>query len=213
MTGIYGLDDFVGDARNVISRRLSSADTLQALTPAFKRLLVNRSLLHAKMQEVDTDTDEVCLHHDADQGFVVLARGVGTRDARQGQSHAAMPHDHGPLWALYGIYEGAGRLQRYVPDASCDSEPFPGLRLTSDAVARAGDIDAIEPHNMHLPVFSEDRPTVVLVVYSGQLESVVRRGYVAQLKRAVDFQGTFPSSSGLAQSTRAPGPQVALVRN
>jgi hypothetical protein len=53
-------------------------------------------------------------------------------------------------------------------------------------------MDAIEPHNMHLPVHTPGAGTIIIVVYNKPLESVVRRGYVAAAKTVVDFQGIFP---------------------
>jgi len=97
--------------------------------------------------------------------------------------------------ALYGLYEGSARLQRYVPDATHDGGPFPDLRLVSDVASIAGAIDAIEPHSMHLPVFPERGANVIIVVYSGPLTSVVRRGYVPARRGVVEFEGLYPPNS------------------
>lgn len=191
MTESYGLDEFVGEVRAKVAERQSAA-VLQALTPGFKRLLANPTFLREKIEQIGVVSDEVCLHAEPDDGFVVLARGVSQKQTSQGISHAVVPHDHGPLWALYGAYQGSTNLQRWEPDAAQQSGPFPGLRLVSERLASAGEMDAIEPHNMHLPVHTPGAGTVILVVYNKPLESVVRRGYVASAKTVVDFQGVFP---------------------
>ena len=152
MEGTYGLEAFVAEVRHAISRRLPAKETLALLAPGFKRLLANRSFLRERVDSGGPVGDEICLYEDPEFGFVVLARGVSPRRDAQGSSHAVLPHDHGPLWALYGIFEGKSRLRRYEPDAAEQSGDFPGLRMTRDVPAQAGDIDAIEPHNMHLPV-------------------------------------------------------------
>jgi predicted metal-dependent enzyme (double-stranded beta helix superfamily) len=189
MSGPYALQDFIGEVRAVMPKQLTPAETLKAIAPGFERLLNNRSFLQQKLDEMGEYDDEICLYEDPDFRFTILARGV-----KRGQSHAGSPHDHGSLWALYGIYEGTARFERYEMDPSAKDSQFPGLRMVSARSAKAGDYDAIEPSNMHLPVFPAEGGTVILVVYNDSLDSVVRRGYRRDLKQPVRFQGQFPSS-------------------
>ena len=192
MTDAYGLNEFADEVRASIANRQSPAAALAALSPGFRHLLANPTFLRERIEEIGAHSDEVCLHAEPDQGFVVLARGISQKQTNQGQSHAVVPHDHGPLWALYGIYEGSSNLQRWEPDRSEQSGPFPGLRLVSEHPASAGGMDAIEPHNMHLPAHTPGAGTIIIVVYNKPLESVMRRGYVAAAQTVVDFQGVFP---------------------
>jgi predicted metal-dependent enzyme (double-stranded beta helix superfamily) len=192
MTETYGLVEFADEVRAIIAQKQAPAAVLGALAPGFERLLSNPTFLRERIEEVGSHSDEVCLHAEPNQGFVVLARGVSKKQTVQGISHAAVPHDHGPLWALYGIYEGSSNIQRWEPDVSEHSGPFPGLRLVSERLTYAGDSDAVEPHNMHLPVNTPGAETSIIVVYAKPLESVVRRGYVASAKTVCDFQGLFP---------------------
>ena len=192
MTDAYGLNEFVDEVRTAIANQQSPAAVLTALSPGFDRLLANPTFLREKVEEIGAHSDEVCLHAEPDQGFVVLARGVSQKQTYQGKSHAVVPHDHGPLWALYGVYKGSTNLQRWAPDPSTQDGPFPGLRMVSERPAGAGEMDAIEPHNMHLPVHTPGAGTIIIVVYNNPLDTVVRRGYVAAGKTEVDFQGIFP---------------------
>lgn len=192
MGGGYGPEQFVSEARVVIAENLSPAATLARLTGGFARLLRNPTFLRRKLDEIGSRSDEVCLHAEPGEGFVVLARGVGQRPAVQGKSHAVVPHDHGPLWALYGVYQGSSTLQRWEPDPRAATGTFPGLRLVGERLAKAGDYDAIEPHTMHLPAHAPGAGTIILVAYAKPLESVIRRGYVAAARTVVEFQGTFP---------------------
>ena len=130
MTATYGLDDFIQEVRAASQKQLSSAETLRTIAPGFKKLLNNRDFLQQRLASMGAVGDEVCLHADADNHFVILARGVS-----RGQSHAGSPHDHGSLWALYGIYEGSARFQRYEIDSANQGGPFPGLRLISETPA------------------------------------------------------------------------------
>ena len=192
MTDAYGLYEFVDEVRSCIAQQQSPAAVLEAVSPGFERLLANPTFLREKIEEVGVHSDEVCLHAEPNNGFVVLARGVSQKQTYQGKSHAVVPHDHGPLWALYGIYEGSSNLQRWEPDASEQSGPFPGLKLASERPVSPGGMDAIEPHNMHLPVHTPGAGTIIIVVYDHPLDAVVRRGYVASAKTVTDFQGIFP---------------------
>ena len=204
MVGSSGLNEFVDEVRAAIADGGSPpAAILEALKPGFERLLADPTFLREKIDEIGVRSDEVCLHAESDNGFVVLARGVSQKQTYQGKSHAVVPHDHGPLWALYGVYEGSTNLQRWEPDPSEESGPFPGLRLVSERQAGARDWDAIEPHNMHLPVHTPGAGTVIIVVYDKPLDSVVRRGYVASAKTVVDFQGIFPPLELPSQPTSA----------
>ena len=186
MPARYGLEDFTADVRAVVSKQVSPAEILRAIGPSFKQLLANRSFLQEKVKELNATGDEVFLYDDPDYHFVVLARGVS-----RGQSHAGTPHDHGTLWALYGIYEGTAHFQRYEIDPTSSAGPFPGLRMISETAAKPGDFDAIEPGNMHLPVFPPEGGSVIIVVYQRDLDSVVRRGYLRDIQQPVKFQGQF----------------------
>jgi predicted metal-dependent enzyme (double-stranded beta helix superfamily) len=188
MAAGYGLEEFTQEVRAVARKQLSSGETLRAIGPGFRHLLSNRSFLKEKLDALNVVGDEVCLYADPDYHFVILARGIS-----RGQSHAGSPHDHGSLWALYGIYEGSARFQRYEVDPADENGPFPGLRLISETPAKPGDYDAIEPGNMHLPVFPPEGGSVIIVVYKDDLESVVRRGYLRDIQQPVRFQGQFPS--------------------
>jgi predicted metal-dependent enzyme (double-stranded beta helix superfamily) len=194
MNEAYGLEQFISDVRAASRKQLSSGETLRAIAPGFKKLLNNRRFLQEKLSSLNAVGDEVCLHTDAEHHFVVLARGVS-----RGQSHAGSPHDHGSLWALYGIYEGSARFQRYEVDPASEGGPFPGLRLVSETPAKPGDYDAIEPGNIHLPVFPPEGGSVIIVVYKDDLESVVRRGYLRDIQQPVRFQGQFPSRENLVE--------------
>lgn len=186
------LGAFIAHARQVAAQAREPADMLNALSSAFSALLSDRGFLDEELLALKTEVDEVCLYHDSDHEFVVLARGACRTAIRQGSSHASVPHDHGPLWALYGLYEGTARLQRYVPDPAREDGPFPGLRMVADSPAGPGSHDAIEPHQLHLPVFPPQGGSVIIVVYARPLGLVVRRGYMASRRTVVDFQGPFP---------------------
>jgi len=124
---LYLLTDFVNDLRPIVARARPPMETLVAMTPAFKRLLSDESFLSTALARCAPHGDEACLYRDPHHGFVVLARGIGQAQDDEGGSHAAMPHDHGPLWAVYGLYRGAAHMQRYTEDAMGVDEPSQGF--------------------------------------------------------------------------------------
>jgi hypothetical protein len=203
MDRLYRLANLIDEVRDAVTQELSADVALLRLEQGFRRLLANPFFLKEELERVGTVRDETCLYRDPDLDFVVLARGVGSRRGRKGTSHAVVPHDHGPLWALYGVYEGTTNLQRYEPDDSESSGRFPGLRLVKEAPAKAGDLDAITPHHMHLPLNAPDATSTIVVVYNKPLESVVRRGYVPDLQSVVEFQGVRPPVRSTSKLIRA----------
>jgi hypothetical protein len=189
MTREYGLQDFVEETRAAISNQLTPDDVLRTLGSGFERLLRNRTFLRDEFGLPNAKAPvETKLYQDPDHDFVVLARIIKPK----GSPSLTMPHDHGPLWALYGVYDNEQQLARYEPDESERTGPYPGLALVKDMRARIGEYDQIPPHNIHMPSNQTDQPSVILVVYRAPLASVVRRGYVPDIQGLVNFQGARP---------------------
>lgn len=191
MAGQYRMQDFVDEARDVVGRGASPEEALSTLAPGFERLLVDPAFVRERLDEIGTVEDETCLYRDPDSDFVILARGVGSLGER-GTVRSGVPHDHGPLWALYGVYAGQVHLQRYEVDLEERAGRFPGLRLTSDVAGEAGTFDAIPPYHLHLPITVPGSGAIVVVVYNRPLASVVRRAYLPDLGNLIEFQGSRP---------------------
>lgn len=194
MSKEFGLSEFADEVRDVCAKNLSSPQALETLRPHFERLLGNRRFLAEKLATIGRITDETRLYHDPEYDFVILARGVGKHGKRADFARRIMPHDHGPLWAMYGVYEGEHRLQRYGIDPASKEGEFPGLALVSEIQAKSGAQDDIEPHNLHLPV-AMGEGAITIVVYSRPLESVRRLGYIPELHGVVEFTGQAPPLS------------------
>ena len=76
MTEAYGLVEFTDEVRASIVQQQTPATVLGALTQSFGRLLANPTFMRERIEEIGVHSDEVCLHEEPDQGFVVLARGA-----------------------------------------------------------------------------------------------------------------------------------------
>jgi hypothetical protein len=191
MSKQYGLMDFADEIREVCAKGLGAREALDTLRPSFERLLGNRTFLHEKLATLDKISSETELYRDPDYDFVILTRGVGKQGKRADFGRKIMPHDHGPLWALYGVYEGEQAMHRYEVEPESKEGQFPGLHLAEEILAKTGGHDEVEPHHIHLPVPVGDG-SISLVVYDKPLESVPRLGYIPELQGVVEFTGKAP---------------------
>lgn len=183
----YGLDGFIEEVRDVVSSQMAPGKALKALSPGFRKLLANRTFLAEKLATIPVLEYETCLYQDPVNEFVVLVRGVRPRNS----PYPILPHDHGPLWALYGVYDGKVTIERYTPDPAEEGGQYPGLSLVSTRLGQAGDFDAIPPHHLHCPP-DEEEGSLTIVVYPKDLDKVTRRGYMPEIKALIEFQGKKP---------------------
>ena len=183
----YGLDDFVAEVRSVVGSRMEPGRALKTLSPGFRKLLANRTFLAEKLATIPVHEYETCLYQDPIHEFVVLARGVKPRTS----PYPILPHDHGPLWALYGVYGGKVTIERYTPNPAEQGGQYPGLSLVSTRLGQPGDFDPIPPHHLHCPPDEEDG-SLTIVVYPKDLDKVTRRGYMPEIKSLIEFQGKKP---------------------
>jgi hypothetical protein len=191
MSRQFGLLEFADEVRAVCTKELSPHAAFDTLRPNFERLLGNRTFLTEKLATMEKISSETELYRDPDYDFVILARGVGKHGKRADFGRLIMPHDHGPLWALYGVYEGEQAMQRYEIEPESEEGRFPGLALAEENMARAGGHDEVEPHHIHLPV-PVGEGSITIVVYDKPLDSVPRLGYIPELKGVVEFTGKAP---------------------
>jgi hypothetical protein len=184
---VYGLDEFVGEVRHVVSTQMPPGKALKTLSPGFSKLLANRAFLTKKLATIQVQEYETCLYRDPVHEFVVLARGVRPRNS----PYPILPHDHGPLWALYGVYGGKVTIERYKVNPVETGGQYPGLSLVSSRLGEPGDFDAIPPHHLHCPP-DEEEGSLTIVVYPKDLDKVTRRGYMPEIKALIEFQGKKP---------------------
>lgn len=194
MVAKYGLRDFIEEVRDAAKRQIPAEQALEVLSPGFGRLLANPGFLKERLSTMEPSSikDETVLYQDPDYGFVILGRGLKKKVSSPSDPVMVMPHDHGPLWALYGVYEGEVDLHRYEVDAAEASGPFPGLKRTMNKRAAAGEFDPVKPHQLHFPANVPGVGSITIVVYAKPLPCVVRRGYIPAAQRLIEFQGERP---------------------
>lgn len=108
------------------------------------------------------ERDRVSLWADPDCGFVQLAHFHAP-----GRSNT--PHDHGPHWVVYGVYQGEVDIPVYAPTADGTQV----RRLRTDHL-KPGDAVAYYPGEFHSTEVMSGDPAVVLRFLSQDLSQVPR---------------------------------------
>ncbi len=104
------------------------------------------------------------------------------------QSGSTPVHDHGHAWVLYGLLEGAERVQRYD---RTDDGSVPGradLRPAADVHLTAGDVDVVPPWTPHAEQAMTDR-TVAVIVRSAKVGTFHHCRYDPERGTVVDHPG------------------------
>ena len=135
--------------------------------------LLVRDRMRQWLAETDPDADWVqtlrqeqlpkrCLHHDPDHGFMQMSH---FHEGHRGNT----PHDHGPYWVVYGVYEGQVDIPVYQhhPESNTVSELEVHHLGPGDAVAYM-------PGEIHSTLVPTDEPAIVLRFLSQDLSSVKR---------------------------------------
>ncbi|HVA25177.1 MAG TPA: hypothetical protein VMW62_12395 [Chloroflexota bacterium] len=110
------------------------------------------------------------LYRDPDHGFIQMGH------YHQG-SHGNQPHDHGPCWVVYGVYQGEVEIPRYhrVDDGS---EPGKAqLEVERADRLTPGVAIAYLPGETHSTRCLSAEGAIVLRFLSADLETVQRRRY------------------------------------
>lgn len=85
---------------------------------------------------------------------------------------ANTPHDHGPYWVVYGVYEGEVDISVYVPDKATNT-----VRLERVDRLKSGDAVAYLPGDIHSTRVPTPDPAIVLRFLSTDLSQVPRRRF------------------------------------
>lgn len=105
------------------------------------------------------------LYSDPDYGFIQMSHyHAGFR--------SNLPHDHGPYWVVYGVFEGEVEIPVYVHD-----EDSATIRCSRVDRLKAGDAVAYLPGEIHSTRVSTRDPAVVLRFLSADLTEVPRQRF------------------------------------
>lgn len=90
--------------------------------------------------------------------------------------HLTEAHDHGEVWAVYGVVRGVSRYRRFSrqPDVAPDTA---ALHCVRDEELRPGQIDVVSPGEVHLIGNETGEMTLNVVVRPRPIEDVWRRRF------------------------------------
>jgi len=158
------LKDFVEQVRSIWSPEAPTSDTTAQQVA---------HLMQQWLQNTPADADWVTalkaeqhpgrpLYTDPDHGFIQMNH---FHEGRRSNS----PHDHGPYWVAYGVYEGTVEIPVY--EANADGKT---CREVARHVLKAGDAVAYLPGQIHSTKVPTDEPALVLRFLSQDLSQVPR---------------------------------------
>lgn len=135
-----------------------------------------RDLMQAWLTATPSDTDWVKalkedqppgrpLHTDPDHGFIQMSH---YHEGFRSNS----PHDHGPYWVVYGVYEGEVEIPVYAHDPASDT-----VRVSRLDRLKAGDAVAYLPGEIHSTRVPTAEPAIVLRFLSTDLTKVQRQRF------------------------------------
>jgi predicted metal-dependent enzyme (double-stranded beta helix superfamily) len=107
----------------------------------------------------------VPIHTSPDHGFIQMSH-----------FHAGhrinTPHDHGPYWVVYGVYEGEVEIPVYVYDAATNT-----VKVDRIDRLKGGDAVAYLPGEIHSTRVPTSEPALVLRFLSTDLSQVPRQRF------------------------------------
>lgn len=105
------------------------------------------------------------LYQDPDHGFIQMSH-------YHGGFRKNSPHDHGPYWVVYGVYEGEVEIPVYAHDPESDT-----VRVARFDRLKAGEAVAYLPGEIHSTYVPSAAPAIVLRFLSTDLSQVPRQRF------------------------------------
>ncbi|HLI25816.1 MAG TPA: hypothetical protein VKZ60_02015 [Chloroflexota bacterium] len=115
------------------------------------------------------------LYRDPDHGFIQMGHFHGP--ATPGAQMGGVPHDHGPLWVLYGVYRGGIEITRYRRTDDGRDPARATLEQVEVATITPGTVQPYLAGEVHRTRQLSPDGSVVLRFLSGDLERVARYRY------------------------------------
>jgi len=110
------------------------------------------------------------LYRDPDYGFIQMGHSHPA-------GHSNAPHDHGPCWVLYGVYQGAVEITTYRRTDDGSVPERASLAVQETARLTPGTVRPYLPGDIHAVRTVDPAGAVVLRFLSADLERVERYRY------------------------------------
>jgi predicted metal-dependent enzyme (double-stranded beta helix superfamily) len=175
-TGVYTMDSFIKDVREIFSSTKDPRSQAQRVARHMKELLTVPGWLEEMLNlPVEGGFGRTDLYIDDELGHpgpgFLLMCGVQP----PGQSNA--PHDHGASWVVYGVYQGAIEQTKWRWHYPESDRTSPELRDLESWVQGEGDVAFFLPGEIHTTRCVADGRTLVLRLEAQKLDRVVRHRY------------------------------------
>lgn len=148
---------FIDDLRDIWAHEPDMGRRMEKAKPFLAALLRDEDLKARSAHWPSTEgRQNLRFYVDEDYGFVI--NGVVRMPGRTGSVH-----DHGIVWVLYGVLDGAESLERYkrVDDGSTPS--YAKVAMTSLTTGAQGKVDLVAPHEIHAEQGGPTRSVAIIV--------------------------------------------------
>jgi 3-mercaptopropionate dioxygenase len=175
---------FVEDLRGVWDAEAEDRRRMERAKPLLEQLVKDPSVkAHSANWPSTEGRKNLVLYVDPNHGFVVNA--VVRAPGRTGSVH-----DHADAWVLYGVVDGAERLERYERLDDGSRSGYAEVRLSSVTTGTPGKVDLVPPHAIHAEQGGPTR-SVAIIVRSQRLGegTVLQHNYDPVAKTVVERYG------------------------
>jgi len=175
-------ETFIADLREIWRSHGHDEARMSAAREKLRVLTMNPHIQACSRDWPLTIGQNLLLYEDADFGFVVNAV-VRPPDYKGGV------HDHADVWVLYGVIDGAERLERYVRVDDGAVDGFAEVRRTSETRGQPGVVDIVPPFEIHAEQGASDRSAALIVRSRRVVGRVMQNGYDESAKKVTKRWG------------------------
>jgi len=176
-----GFKKFVGSVQDAYNQGRSEEWLLFRVSDALGTLLQDGTFLGDFGLPIAGEYQTYLLYKDLERGFIVTASTSRDQLYRP-------PHDHGPTWAVYGVYTGEIRMNRYKRVDDRRAEGYAELDQVADFTAQGGMVDAIVAGGIHELRYSGDGG-ISVIVRSADPSEFLRGRYKPRENKVEMFKG------------------------
>ncbi len=154
------LKRFIASTRALFAEEKDIEKRWQKLAPLLRELLADASVKAQSKKWpacVQRDRAENLLfYEDPDFGFVI--NGLIKAPKRRTQIH-----DHAHNWTLYGVLDGTETIERFERIDDKSKPDYAEIRKTGNFSVGPGDIDLVQPWQIHAEESGEERTVAIIV--------------------------------------------------
>lgn len=172
---------FVSEVNAAYDEGWSEERLMFRVTQAVEKLVVDETFLDDFGLPIPSEYQTYLLYQDPARRWIVTAS-----TSRDGLYRP--PHDHGPTWAVYGVYSGEIQMNRYRRVDDRRTEGYAELETVAEFVARPGMVDPIVPGGIHELRYFGDAG-ISVIARSADHTRLVRGRYYPLEKRVEIIDG------------------------